>query len=61
MNKEDVIHIYNGILAICSNMDGLKRLSYCEVIQKEKRQVSYVNIYMWNLEYDTNGLIYRTV
>ena len=51
MDKEDVVHIYNGTLprckkeqnnAICSNMDG-PRDSHRE------RQVSYDITYMWNL------------
>ena len=25
-----------------------------------ERQISYDIIYMWNLKYDTNGLIYKT-
>ena len=31
-----------------------------EVSQKEKRQIPYDIIYMWNLKYGTNELIYKT-
>ena len=45
MSKEDVVHIYNGILlghkkecnaAICSNMDGPRDYHTSEVSQTEK-------------------------
>ena len=59
MNKEDVVHIYNGILlshkkewnnAICSNMDGPR--DYCTKWSKSdrERQISYDITYMWNLK-----------
>ena len=57
MDKEDVVHIYNGILlslkkeqnnAICSNMDG-PRDCHTEW-SKSERQVSYDTTYMWNLK-----------
>ena len=32
-----------------------------EVSQKEKRQIPYDIPYMWNLKYDTNEFIYKTV
>ena len=47
MNKEDVVHIYNGILlthekelnnAICSNMDGPRNYHTSEVSQREKNK-----------------------
>ena len=69
MDKEDVVHIYNGILlshenewnnAICSNMDG-PRNNYTKWSKTEReRQISYDITYMWNLKYDTNELIYKT-
>ena len=69
MDKEDVVHIYNGILlshkkewnnAICSNMDGPR--DYCTKWSKldRERQIPYDIAYMWNLKYDTNELIYKT-
>ena len=57
MDKEDVVHVYNGILlthkkeqnsAICKDVDR-PRDSQSEVSQKEK-QLSYNITYMWNLE-----------
>ena len=66
MDKEDVIHVYNGILlshkkewnnAICSNMDGPR--DYHTKSDREI-QISYDITYMWNLKNDTNELIYKT-
>ena len=58
MDKEDVVHIHNGILqshkeewnnAICSNMDGT-RDNHTEWSKSEReRQLSYDITYMWNL------------
>ena len=59
MDKEDVVHIYNGILlsnkkeqsnAICSNMDGPRFVILNEVSQKEKDKYHYDTTYMWNLK-----------
>ena len=67
LDKEDVVHIYNGILlsykkewnnAICSNMDGSR--NYHTKWQKAERQILYEITYVWNLKYDTNELIYKT-
>ena len=59
MDKEDVAHIYNGILLnhkkeqnwiICKDMDG-PRDCYTEWSKSEReKQISYINAYMWNLE-----------
>ena len=59
MDKEDVVHIYNGILlshkkewnnAICSNMDG-PRDCHTEWSKSDReRQISYDIAYMWNLK-----------
>ena len=67
MDKEDVAHIYNGILlchkkeqngAICSNMDGPR--DYHTMWSKSKTNIvcshSYVNL----KKHDTNELIYKT-
>ena len=60
MDKEDVAHIYNGILAIKRNeielfvvrwMD-LETVIQSEVSQKEKNKyrMPYANTYIWNLK-----------
>ena len=59
MDKEDMVHIYHGILlshkkewnnAICSNMDG-PRDCHTEWSKSEREKpISYINAYMWNLE-----------
>ena len=66
MDKEDVIHIYNGILAIKKNKimpfsatwRDLKMIILSK--SERERQIPYDITYMWNLKYDTNGLIYKT-
>ena len=68
MDKEDVEYTYYWILfnymkewnnAICSNIDG-PRDYYIKWSNSEwERQISYEIIYMWNLNCDTNGLIYE--
>ena len=68
MDKEDVVHIYNGILlshkkkrntVICNNMDAT-RDDHTKWSKSEKeRQIPYDITYMWNLKYDTNELIYK--
>ena len=70
IDKEDMVHIYTGILlshwkelnnAICSNMEG-HRDSHTEWSKSEKeREISYDIPYMQNVKRnDTNGLIYKT-
>ena len=59
MDKEDVVHIYNGILlnykkernwVICRDVDG-PRESHTERSKSEReKQISYINTHMWNLE-----------
>ena len=58
MDKEDVAHIYNGILlshekewnnAICSDMDGPKDCHTEWSKSDRERQISYIT-YMWNLK-----------
>ena len=69
MDKEDVAHIYNGILlshkkersnAICSNIDG-PRDCHTEWRKSDReRQISYDIVYMWNLKKNgTNEPIYK--
>ena len=57
MDKEDVLHIYNGILlshkkernwVICRDVDG-PRICHTEKSKSEK-QISYINAYTWDLE-----------
>ena len=57
MDKEDMVHIYNGILlshkkewmwVSCSEVDEL-RPCYTERSKLEK-QIPYINVYIWNLE-----------
>ena len=70
MDKEDVIHIYNGILlsnkneqdhATCGNMDG-PRYFHTEWNKLDtERQIPYDITYMWDLKTrGTIGLIYKT-
>ena len=59
MDKEVVVHIYNGILlshkkewnwVICRDVDG-SRDSHTEWSKSEReKQISYINAFMWNLE-----------
>ena len=69
MDKEDVVHIYNGILtshkkeqnnAICSNMDATRDYHTNQGKPERKRQIPYDITYMWNLKYDTHEPIYET-
>ena len=69
MDKEDVVHIYNGVLlshkkewnnATCSNMDGPRDYHIKWNESERERQISYDITYVWNLKYDTNELIYKT-
>ena len=67
MDKEDVVHKYDGILlshekneimpfaAIWMDL-GIIILSKPE----RERQIPYDITYMWNLKYGTNELIYET-
>ena len=59
MDKDVVVHIFNGILLshtkerICISPSELDeaRASYTEWKKSEReKQVSYINTYMWNLE-----------
>jgi len=61
MDKEDVVHIYKGILlshkneqnlVICRDMVGLRCgwTLQSEVSQKEKNKYCILVTYMWNLE-----------
>ena len=55
MNKEDVVHIPNGLLVIKRNEIG-SFVEMCmdleSVIQSEvkKKEILYINTHMWNLK-----------
>ena len=68
MDKEDVVHIYNGILldhkkernnAICSNMDGPRHHHTKWSKSEWERQIPYDTTYKGNLKSDTNEFIYK--
>ena len=59
MDKEAVVHTYNGILLshekervwVSSNEVDETRAYYTEWSKSEReKQISYINTYMWNLE-----------
>ena len=60
--------VVNGILlshkkwrnAICSYLDGPGVNHTRKNKSKRERQIPYDIIYMWNIKYDTNELIYKT-
>ena len=69
MDKEDVVHIYNGILlshkkeqnnAICSNMYATRDYHTKWSKSERERQIPYDITYMWILKYGRNELIYET-
>ena len=69
MDKEDVVHIYKGILfslkkernnAICSNMDATRDYRTKWSKSETERQIPYDITYMWNLKYGTSEHIYKT-
>ena len=68
MDKEAVVHIYNGILVshklewnntIFSNMDGPRDYHTKWNKSDRERQILYVT-YMWNVKNDTSELLYKT-
>ena len=59
MDKEDVVHVYNGILlsqerneigSFVETWMHLETVIQSEVSQKEKKKISHINAYMWNPE-----------
>ena len=58
MDKEDVVHIYKGLLPIKKNdivpfaemWIDLESVIQSEISRKEKKKLLQVNAYMWNLE-----------
>ena len=66
IDKEDVVHIYNGILlshtkewnnAICSNMNGPRDYHTKWSQSERERQIPHDTTYVWNLKYNTNEVI----
>ena len=56
MDKEDVVHIYNGLLLnhkqeqnciICSDVGGPESVIQSQVGQKEEKQSLHINEYIW--------------
>ena len=69
MHKEDVVHIYSGILlshkkewnnVICTNMDATSDYHTEWSKSERERQIPYDNTYTWNLKYGTNEPVYKT-
>ena len=69
MDKEDVVHRYNGILlshkkewnnATYSNLDATRDHHTKWSKSERERQIPYDTTYMQNLKYDTNEPIYKT-
>ena len=69
MDKEDVVHIYNGILlghkkernnAICSDMDATTDDHAKGSKSERERQIPYDITCVWNLKYGTDEPIYKT-
>ena len=66
MDKEVVVHLYNGLLlghkqeeiwVSCSEVDE-PRASYTEWSKSEReKQISYINTYIWNLKNATDELV----
>ena len=59
MDKEDVVHIYNGILlghkkernnAICSDMDATTDDHAKGSKSEREKQIPYPNTYIWSLK-----------
>ena len=69
MDKEVVVHIYNGILlshkkeqnnAICSKMNGARDCHTDWSKSDRERHLSYDTAYKWNLKKATNKVTYKT-
>ena len=65
MDKDDVVHIYNGILLNHKKNKIIPSaatwMDYHTKEKKSKREKTNTNdlTYMWNLKYDTNEFIYE--
>ena len=66
MDKDDVVHIYKGILLSCKKnkiMPFAATWMDLEILilnSVRERQISYDITYMWNLKYDIHEPIYKT-
>ena len=66
MDKEDVVHIYSGILLSHKKNKTLQFAATWIQLEIEwsksekERQIPYDITYMWNLKYDTNKSIFET-
>ena len=65
MDKEDVAHIYNGmllshrknaIMPFAATWMDLECIMFCEISQKEG-QILYDITYMWNLKHNTSECV----
>ena len=64
MDKEDMVHIYNGILLTIKKNEivpfaAIWMVPEIIILSKSEKQISYDITYMWNLIYDTNELNYK--
>ena len=68
MNREDVVHIYNGILlshkkernwVICKDEDGPRNYYIGWSKSEREKQILYINTYMCNLENSIGKLIFK--
>ena len=68
VDKEDVVHIHNGILlshlkernnGICSNMDRTRSYHAKWSLSDSEAAISYAIPYMWNLKKGHNELLCR--
>ena len=50
----------NEIMPFAATWTDLEIIILSEVKSDRERQIPYDIIYMWNLKYDTNELIYKT-
>ena len=64
MDKEDMVHIYNGILLTIKKNEIVPFAAIWMdpeiiILSKSEKQISYDITHMWNLIYDTNELNYK--
>ena len=67
MNKEDVVHIYNGILAIKKNEIMLFAATWMDLemimlseVSQTKTNITLYHLYVESKKNDTNELVYKT-